>query len=239
MGTVKERPILFSAPMVRAILAGKKTQTRRVMKPQPKVQVMQPGIPVLTIPMNRGSRSSWLLPNALDQPGCCPYGRAGDQLWVRETWTGTWCSERMHLAYSADGSERMLAIKEVPHGYCLPKAAAKPSSWVTPLFMPRWASRMALEIADVRVEQVQAISEQDAIAEGVEPFEMTAADLADLAISDESPGLKQFFEALGPGRSSAKHQYEMLWQEINGKRSGCSWADNPWVWVVEFKWVAA
>jgi hypothetical protein len=91
--------------------------------------------------------------------------KAGDRLWVRETWTGTWCYEDMHLVYAADGSERF--APEAPSEYCLPKAAIKPGAWVSPLFLPRWASRILLECEeDARAERLQDITWPECVAEG-------------------------------------------------------------------------
>lgn len=172
------RPILFSAPMVRAILAGQKTQTRRVCKDP-------------------------LGPSLADD---CPYGEEGDGLWVRETWLpfdADHIMEGKRFAYGADtipGSDGDRCRKDF--GY----------KWKPSIHMPRAASRITLEITGVRVERVQEISESDAKAEGV--------------------GLSNIM-------SSYQRDFGMLWQQINGKRPGCAWSDNPFVWVVEFKRVAA
>ncbi|MFL6314771.1 MAG: hypothetical protein ACJ71W_21915 [Terriglobales bacterium] len=100
--------------------------------------------------------------------------------------------------------------------------------------MPRWASRLTLEITEVRVERVQDISEADAKAEGVEPFSMTQKNIDDCQISDESPDMKELARLLGPGSFSYKFTYQMLWDELNKKR-GFGWYKNPWVWVIEYK----
>jgi hypothetical protein len=194
---MKERPILFSAQMVKAILSGAKTQTRRAVNPQPQ----PPG--VLTTGdgcWRRMGRDG--LAHVFDWERECPYGQAGDRLWVREVWTGSFHLDSFHVAYAADGSER---FTEAPLGYILPKAALKPSNWVTPLFMPRWASRITLEITDVRVQRLQDISEKDAKAEG-----FTWEDVwkySDL--------------------------FKELWDSINGKKH--PWSENCWVWAITFK----
>ncbi len=132
---MKERPIMFTGPMVRAILDGRKTQTRRVIRPQPR-WVGDPGIPFRTEDAD---------PKGIIQ---CPYGKPGDQLWVRETWAP---NEGDVLAgkafYRADNN----TIVE---------------RWRPSIHMPRWASRITLEITKVRVERLQDISEEDAKAEG-------------------------------------------------------------------------
>lgn len=212
---MKERPILFSAPMVNAILAGRKTQTRRIIKPQPEPKGEMHG------------EQMWHWPNPKLEAGychtsreamarlmlsVCPHGVPGDHLWVRETWTGTWLGvspyTAVHLHYAADGSERMAG--EAPTEYVLPKAAAKAGRWVTPLFMPRFASRITLGIINVRVERLQDISAEDAWEEGCWP-----------------PGK--------PHRCGDPQQtidaFHELWESINGDGA---WAKNPWVWAISF-----
>lgn len=237
---MKERPILFSAPMVRAILNGSKTQTRRVLKPQPDW-------------LQEVSHCNYIGPFAypigyLGQQCGCPlfidgrkdrhygirnhYGDLGDRLWVKETWTGTHYLEGndVHLVYSADGAERCIAS---PDGYVLPKAAAKVGKWVTPLFMPRWASRITLEITDLRVQRLQEISEEDALAEGCSPHLVTEQDIADMQISDSAPHIKELARILGPGQFTAKHQFSNLWDKINASKF--PWKSNLWVWAISFK----
>jgi hypothetical protein len=160
----KERPILFSPAMIRALLAGTKVQTRRIMKPHPRGAMMAGHIPVLTIPKRGGG--SWLLPNALDQDGCCPYGSPGSRLWVKEGWRPKMAaSDLVKVTYMADGDVRSFPLCDLPE-WNMPKAAAKGN--VTCLFMPRWASRITLEITEVRVQRLQEISAADAQAEGME-----------------------------------------------------------------------
>jgi hypothetical protein len=221
---VKERPILFSAPMVRAILEDRKTQTRRVVKPQPFIAELSSGDldgelvkrPHWCIDLEDDrKRSAWPVG---EEPYWthCPYGKPGDRLWVRETWTGTWhetCgSENMHIAYAADGGEKFVIA---PKDYVLPKAAAKVSGWVSPLFIRRFASRILLEITDVRVQRLQDISEEDAIAEGADP-------IAEEVSSDLSIRYRAAFHS--------------LWSRINGIGS---WSANPWVWAITFKRIEA
>ena len=198
---MKERPILFSGPMVRAILEGRKTQTRRVVKPQPPTAFV-------TVRVEDGTQASWCLRNqsAFDLPESaadwltlrCPYGVPGDRLWVRETWgscttNGTVCS-----GYRADVALR-------------PEIEAGVDRWRPSIHMPRWASRLLLEVKAVRVERLQEISEDDAFAEGISG---------------------------GDWLGNPVGTYRELWDSINAKR-GHSWESNPWVWVVEFERVAA
>lgn len=205
--TPKERPVLMSVPMVRATLrdVAPKTHTRRVMKPQPTLH----------------KDGSCFFFGSLDaehhQPAIiehCPYGQPGDRLWVRETfcpgprYNPAICRHRP--CYAAD-NERNCGMND--------------KRWLPSIHMPRWASRITLEIASVRVERLQAISETDAQAEGVMPeFEMDVASFVKGAAVPQSTYFLGF-----------KH----LWDEINGKRPGCSWADNPWVWVIEFRRILA
>ena len=199
-----ERPILFSAPMVRAILNGEKTQTRRLLKPQPQMvtdmrtQPWEGPADALLALMTKAGKT-------------CPYGQPGDQLWVRETWG-------LH-AYGDDtdwvkGSCTSLDLEDSVITYRADWGPMQESChWRPSIHMPRSASRLSLEITSVRVERLQDISEADARAEG-----------ADEAF-DTDGGYKH--HPLGNYRDG----FAKLWTEINGSES---WAANPWVWVVEF-----
>ncbi len=198
---MKERPILFSAPMVRAILNGSKTQTRRVVKPQPTGFVGGPGVtfcdgsPAPLVPMNDFAGSC-------GQEIVCPYGDPGDRLFVRETY---WRDEEDGaILYAANPDD----FEVVHHNKVV--TGSERYKWKPSIFMPRWASRITLEVTGVRVERLQDISEADAQAEGC------TAKLA-----EESPAL-----------DDSRHEYRDLWESINGPGS---WDLNPWVWVVEFK----
>lgn len=213
----KERPILFSAPMVRAILEGRKTQTRRVVKPQPPskdwlINVAHTGQDVGLW----NDHGKWRMCGAVgvcreamgrDWPKNhewkCPYGSAGDGLWVRETWfcvTGE--PGPATCNYKADFGDHRFA------GY-----------WKPSIHMPRWASRINLEITGVRVERLNEITVEDAIAEGIEKSEPTGAMFKDYRCGK--------FLAATP-----MYSFFSLWESINGPGS---WAANPWVWVVEFR----
>ncbi|RDL13560.1 hypothetical protein [Pseudomonas jessenii] len=216
----KERPILFSAPMVRAILDGRKTVTRRAVNPQP----------VLT----EGSGFSWkghLFGCGSDNREttrnfsrhCCPFGKPGDRLWVRETW---YCdhSEVMRGPYLKPDD---LDVSEARDDGTLVYAAdgltpyeADQPVWKPSIHMPRWACRILLEITDVRVERLQDISEEQAKAEGVRRVELINRWFA----HDDSENA--FGTATGAFRD--------LW-----KSTGGDWEANPWVWVVEFKQVTS
>lgn len=205
-----ERPILFSAPMVRALLAGTKTQTRRVVKPQPFAQ-----------PEDDGS-GGWEVYAGDELSGTmrCPFGAPGDRLWVRETWkvsseSNHYPTDEKHLyvefrAGAVAGTGQQRSKFSVERDAELARAAwgnGKSHAWRPSIHMPRWASRITLEVTDVRVERLQAISEADAMAEGIERGEAAMYRSATEAFVD-------------------------LWESINGAGS---WRRNPWVWVVEFK----
>lgn len=183
---MKERPILFNAPMVRAILSGQKTQTRRGAKP-----VKHPDLGNLYYP---GALVLEREPQHVIERAC-PYGQPGDRLRVRETHSYAPDHDEpagcARVLYAADGER---------YGKLHPS-----------IHMPRWASRILLEIVSVRVERLQDISEADAEAEGID-FLRRVPD------ADET--------------LTAKELYECLWESINGAGS---WNANPWVWAIEFK----
>ena len=223
---MKERPILFSAPMVQAILEGKKTQTRRVIKPQPKLIELIDGSHSFAVQKSKGIYNGLGMKEMVEQ---CPYGQVGDQLWVREAWgyhdpDGT--GEDFESPACGTSSEYMLHQEnETLLNFWLRRIAYRatfkyprhgigpdaPKKWRPSIHMPRWASRIQLEITKIRVERLNDISEDDAIAEGI-----TYAQL---------PNNIQDAER-------AKTWYRGLWATINGAES---WQVNPWVWVVEFK----
>lgn len=213
---MRERPILFSAPMVKAMLEGRKTQTRRIVKPQPEGVSTFEGA---TLPYWHvgGFRTHKTASN----PIRCPHGVPGDRLWVRETHS----ARHGIVEYRADRKDEY-GIK-FPWGHIYDEA----TRWTPAIHMFRHHSRITLELTEVRVELLNDISEADAIAEGCSPCTVTASDLADMAISDASPEVKALSKAMGLGTFTAKFEYMMLWDEINGPGS---WASNPWVWVVSF-----
>lgn len=183
----KERPIIMSADSVRAILAGKKTQTRRVVKPQP----LSSGGGMW------GVGSGELISHA-EMMARCPYGHRGDRLWVKEA-CATYDKGRA-VVYAAD-------VDADSYDNLCPHLYVRRS----PLFMPRWASRLTLEITAVRVERVQDISSTDIIHEGV-TARSEGIDDDDRANMDE---------------------FARRWDALNAKR-GFQWASNPWVWVLSF-----
>jgi hypothetical protein len=225
--TVRERPILFSGPMVRAILAGRKTQTRRVVKPQPRRDGDGP-LMWRTSPYSAvGSFEGRVPDEVLAQ---CPYGASGDRLWVRETWALLGDDDGSPITLdglqcSAGEAWRLYRADTQPTKYgldLLPGGAHFDGRWRPSIHMPRWASRLSLEVLSVRVERLQEISEEDAKAEGVQPIAIEVAHLG---------------EVCGGGALTAREQFGALWDTINGDRA--PWADNPWVWRVEFRRVEA
>lgn len=206
---IKERPILFSGPMVRAILDGRKTQTRRVMKPQPTA-FWNDGRQPKNLPYDRSK----------DQVIRCPYGQPGDRLWVRETWAVVPQVTDNGPKHKAKGDGTGVTWRADWNG--------NPSGfkWKPSIHMPRWASRITLEIVHVRVERLQSISEQDAIAEGVESRPVKWNSKA------SQYRYYGWLEKHDQWSSSAICSFESLWDKINGPGS---WDANPWVWVVEFR----
>lgn len=210
-----ERPILFSAPMVRALLDGTKTQTRRAMRHQ----VVAPGI----VQMARPGYCEIINEHGVHIPGfSCPYGQPGDRLWVRETW--------------AHGIHAMAAKRDEdgPFVYAATDSVQQrlDEKWTPSIHMPRWASRITLEITGVRVERLQDISDGDALEEGVTTLRNKAWDREHFPV-----WCYQFDEACADGRRppvgpSPSMVFRALWESINGPGS---WDANPWVWVVEFK----
>jgi uncharacterized protein YqfB (UPF0267 family) len=215
---MKERGILFQAPLVRAILAGQKTVTRRLMKPQP----MPIPDDVERVKPYDDSGFWWLCDKVRsavsmhDAPCLGPYGYKGDRLWVRETWA-TLTGNGIRTVYRADGEDPRTGWDDTP-------AERRPAMiWRPSIFMPRKASRITLEVTSVRVERVNEISEEDAKAEGVTPLTGVAPEQQIIS---------------GEGRTQGTHPYTLafavLWDTINDK-DGCRWVDRPWVWVVGFR----
>lgn len=201
---MRERPILFSSPMVvRAILSGAKTQTRRIIKPQPQYRhgVLFP----------QGS-STGFSPDLL--AGACPFGKPGDRLWVREPFACVRTQEMRYVEYKADRSLSDFDGYDNPAG----------GRWRPSIHMPRWASRILLEITGVRVERLHEISEADAQAEGVERVVAGVGWRRYCDPDSEEVGV--------PPCGDARRSFRSLWKFINGDES---WNANPWVWVVEFK----
>jgi hypothetical protein len=234
----RERPILFQGAMVRALLAGTKTQTRRAIKPQPPAEC---GIHYML------GNQSWLPPekrtplwhtweawggplydNRPPKHLCgshdvrCPYGSPGDRLWVREAFM----HEPADYCWEASVS---IPSRPASTVYRADFPDSKPGEgWKPSIHLPRKLSRIDLEITEVRVQRLQEISEEDAIAEGIE--QMPCAVLGTRLWRNYTPG-NGWTQSL----AIAQNSYRSLWELINGAGS---WDANPWVWAVSFRVVA-
>jgi len=229
MSADKERAILFSAPMIKQLLAGTKTQTRRLVKPQPEFRGngwTAPG----TGDLLWGDLGN-VLPHG---PNSSPYHLG--KVWVRETWR---VEQGYHPARPPLEKKLSIQYAATPQPKCRGRIVDEPAEgfilkspcqgalgdddgvWRSPLFMPRWASRITLEITSIRVERLTSISEEDAKAEG--------AVAAFIEEAEREPGLK-VREA-----PYSVECFRQLWNSINGKKKGCTWADSPWVWRLEFR----
>ena len=246
---VCERPILMSGEMVRAILDGRKTQTRRVVKPQPEHGLM----PCHWCDKGWGTVTE---PNEYGMQGCmcdgvrCPYGFPGDHLYVRETWRPFGRHRDGHweggLEYRVGGQLRITEPQQLTAIRQRHKLG-QVSKWKPSIHMPKWASRIWLQVTGVRAERVQDITTEDVWSEGVQiPSTEDGKPLVRLARHDGSPGAAAFFTKgrLFPGQPPltedelARAYFAELWESLNAKR-GYSWDSNPWVWVVEFTGLSA
>ncbi|MGF7131974.1 hypothetical protein P3T40_003457 [Paraburkholderia sp. EB58] len=210
---MKERPILFSGAMVRALLDGSKTQTRRIVKAKPSDECPKEMWPhaLKDIIEWREQKGRWfgLMGWRSLAFADCPYGHPGDHLWVRETWAQPTTLDPGPTFYRAD------------YPACVPPGfenvpPADTITWKPSIHMPRAASRITLEVTGVRVERLRDISEADALAEGVEVL--------------NGGGYRQY--ETGAGCYPAAASFRSLWRKINGEDS---WDMGPWVWVVEFR----
>lgn len=230
---MKERPILFSGAMVRALLAGTKTQTRRVMNQQP-------------IPSSMPGRWQWVPPARFRREhgmsdfgyvefkdrsntvaACGPYGSPGDRLWVREAFRPIYPQQESYNGGNPIGYDYREGYQL---GYRMGDSI-RPPKWKPGIHMPREACRIVLEIVSVRIERLNDISEADAIAEGV-------ARIGDEYVKaghtfNEGPNFYTVnMDGGNINRPTAVEAYSALWEYINGEGS---WGANPWVWVIEFK----
>jgi hypothetical protein len=190
---MSSRGIIFSKPMVRALLAGIKTQTRRKLKFQPDQ------------------------PAALPPLSACPYGKPGDRLWVREAWRTLRDYDHLPPGKMAPDTP---VLYEADRDRSVP--SFEPGRLRQGMFMPRWASRMELEITDVRLQRLQDISEQDAAAEGVQV-------VRDGVTEDDYLADEEDEDLLG-----AVDLYRAVWESLHGVGS---WDQNPWIWVVTIRTV--
>ena len=228
-----ERPILFSGSMVRAILSGSKTQTRRVVKPgrgqewlRPSTLLLSPRAKPVLIDGQQwaqfahpeaGKMFMGIQHDEWSPLGCvrCPHGAPGDRLWVREAFDPIYPQDPH---YNGGRPIEYDYRATYQHGYRLGDSLGIKKRWTPSIYMPREASRITLQVTDVRVERLQDISEADAIAEGIE---------ADRQPGDKVPLWRNY--ATGGTTICPQHSYRTLWESINGDGS---WSINPWVWVV-------
>jgi hypothetical protein len=221
---MKERGMLFSKPMVLALLDGSKTQTRRIVKPQP-----------IWLPEVRGAEliGPFMWPRGALGQQCgepitkLPYGMPGDRLWVRETWQGPILECDEHFDQWLESPDMF----KKP-GFCVYRATdtldaidddGKELGWRPSIHMPRWASRILLEITGLRAERLQDISEADAKAEGCEQYDVSGLTEAELSLLD-APLMER--------DNLYRNGYALLWESLAGPGS---WDANPWCWVVEFR----
>ena len=221
---MKERPMIFNAEMVRAILDGRKTQTRRIIKVQPESN--QFGLLRISDSTKRNDigKYHWAESNATGTHArsklfSCPFGEVGDRIWVRETWADVNHEGCPAVAYRADGEVRDLheddGDEQDPNlekywfaNWYPDLISGTEGKWTPSIHMPRWASRITLEITGVRVERLQAITLGDICKE------------IGCGLYDFRPATYGF------------QVWEELWKSIYGAEN---WQANPWVWVIEFR----
>ncbi|EOL9362774.1 hypothetical protein ACNAAH_000349 [Escherichia coli] len=223
-----ERGMIFNAEMVRALLSGRKTQTRRIMKVQPESN--QLGLLLITDSTKHSDigKYHWAESNATgnhvrSKLFSCPFGAVGDRIWVRETWSSDFANyyPNDRVWYAADNNRRLdIEVVDGVRGIYSPESDVHvPFRWQSSIHMPRWASRILLEITDVRVERLNAISEEDARAEGI-------IDGGCLNCGEPEPC------GCANPEPDATDAFAYLWQSIYGQEN---WNANPWVWVISFE----
>lgn len=229
---MKETQLLMNGPMVRATLAGHKTITRRTNGLEYFSDNEPDNWRCVRV---AGGYAYFVYGNSpMERAEKCPYGQVGDRLWVRETWApdppadGTW-------AYTSWAGCKGSKLMDIPERYRTPNHCvfaadyphdAKRWVWKPSIHMPRWACRILLEVASVRVERLQDISEADCWAEGIEEVDgfLDNVKIVELA------------KRMGRCIDDAAPTFAALWESIGGTGS---WDANPWVWVIEFKRHAA
>ncbi|MGR7890436.1 hypothetical protein ACU6XY_09650 [Klebsiella aerogenes] len=198
---MKERGMIFNGEMVRAILDGRKTQTRRPFnwRRQPAMEMAE-----------REDGSLWPWAEDCENGGDiwfnCPFGAVGDRIWVRETWA----------RYNIDQHSHDMAYRATP-----PEDWPEEGKWRPSIHMPRWASRILLEITNIGVQRIRSISQNDAAREGLMRLPATGRYC-----------INQGDQYFGRASHDAREVFSWLWQSIYGEES---WDANPWVWVIEFK----
>ncbi len=200
---MKERGMIFNADMVRAILDGRKTQTRRIIKLSHERGMVNPVV--------RGRNGEISSVNCRLAPTLCPHGDLGDRIWVRETFNGFWLDEDV-IQEIKDGVSKASELCDYRADY--PDSSRPTEGWTPSIHMPRWASRITLEITGIHVERLNNISEGGAQAEGASPAT----------------------HMITPPEAAYRVGFRHLWESIYGEES---WKGNPWVWVIEFRRVEA
>ncbi|PRZ56132.1 hypothetical protein BX589_102333 [Paraburkholderia fungorum] len=243
---MKERPILFSGPMVRALLDGSKTQTRRILKVQPDMSTLKPEFrdPNLWEFRKRfmmyaddwsGHEHAMYRKTERGDPDLpvyqhrSPFGEPGDRLWVRETWHAHWGPTTPGARIVTEAAVRQSdgaivhasASEPLSVHYAADSKGTAPfgRKWKPSIHMPRWASRITLEVAGVRIERLQDISEADARNEGAVHGPL-------LPMGWDKPGCD-------PQDGAMRSRFAVLWDSL--ATPGADWDANPWVWVIEFK----
>lgn len=223
-----ERPIIFNTDTVQAVLDGRKTQARKPIKPQPEWDAAREQW------MFRRGKGRYTLSDFIQH---CPYGRPGDRLWVRETWRVSSESnnyangcKKLWVEYRAGwrrGFKQQIDTFPVDSDVAVKAwGRHKSGTWRPSIHMPRWASRITLEITDVRAGLVQDITPEDAIAEGIRLTRLTFAECTVSHWEDyPTPNI---------GNEDPRTAFAVLWDSIYAKR-GLGWDVNPWVWVIDFK----
>lgn len=222
--------IVFSGEMVRAILDGRKTVTRRVVAPHPHPNhTLSPcwgSSPCGTVQF--GERYAWRengpdYPDGDDDVRRCPYGVPGDRLWLREAHSIALAGGAAHVTTLVDGEIRSIEIDHETYAKLEPQKTVRLRRGRPGRFMPRWASRILLEVVSVRIERLQEIDPHDVLREGIE------------ILRCDCEACSRYSSMCTADQSAAIDEWMTLWDSINGKRPGCSWDDNPWVWRVEFR----
>ncbi len=218
---IREKGLIFNSEMVRAILDGRKTQTRRPIKWK-QTRFTEIG------EREDGSKWPWSedAEHACDFWHPCPFGAVGDRIWVRETWSSDFANyyPNDRVWYAADNNRQLdIDMVDGVRGIYSPESDVHvPFRWHPSIHMPRWASRILLEITDVRVERLNAISEEDAEAEGINMEALYDSQDCYDCIADHNM----------TGRPTVTGAFKYLWESIYGEEG---WKSNPWVWVIEFK----
>ncbi len=238
---MKEKPILLNAEMVRAVLDGRKTQTRRIAPiSQLKIEPYERDMVTWNVQFSKafkgvtgsysGGRLSESEAKRVIASQFCPFGAVGDRLWVRETFAGHYIDDDQ-IQDIKDGRDKASDLCEYRADY--PSGAQALEGWTPSIHMPRWASRITLEITGVRVERLQDISEGDAKAEGLAEITKDGS-LFKFGIPDRDgyPGNDDNGWPWTEWERNPVDAYRKLWQSIYGADS---WQANPWVWVIEFK----